>query len=762
MTAQIEALLLENQQLRAEIKTRDVRFRALIDQNADGILVVDQDGGVRFANPAAEELFQIAADQWLDQPFGFPVVPGQATEVDISRGFGAGSTLVAEMRATEVVWEGKPAYVVSLRDISERKRAEDALRASERRYQDLFDSMLNGFALHEIICDEHNQPVDYRFLKVNPAFEKLTGLSAQQVVGRTVREVLPHAVETWIATYGQVALTCQPVHFTQYSAPLERIYEVVAFCPERGRFATIFADVTDRVRAEEALRASEERFRTVVTSTDDVIFTLDREHRHTGVFGRWVQDAGLTPDWFLGRTTGEIFGPEAALPHEAANNRALAGESVVYEWHLPSAEGMVYYQTALSPLRGPDGSVVGLVGVGRNITPLKEAAAELLRSETKFRLLVAESSDAIALTDEEGRVIEWNAAAAQLFGIKPADVIGNYIWDVQMQVAQPEVRTEARYQQLRALTQQALATGQSPILNTIRETELWRSDQAPAVIQTQAFPIPSGSGFMLGSISRDVTEKKRAEEALQAYSNRLEAMVAERTEALEAAHAAMLRQDRLAVLGQLSGGIAHELRQPLAVLRAGAGMLTELLAEEPTDVEELLETAEAIDLQVMACNRIIGTLLDFASPKPPVPQTLDLHQFLAEMLAQANLGGAIQVCTRFEAEPATLVADADQLQLVINNLLHNAAQAMPHGGRLTVATALEPAGEVMVSVADTGVGIDPQDLPQIFEPLFTRKRRGVGLGLALCKLFVEAHNGRIAVQSTPGQGATFTIHLPRQ
>ncbi len=138
-----------------------------------------------------------------------------------------------------------------VQDITARREMETALRESEQRYRILFDGMRSGVALHEIICDDAGQPVDYRFLQVNPAFERLTGLPAETVIGRTVLEVLPDTERHWIDTYGGVALTGEPISFENYSTELDRHFEVSAFCPEPGKFVCVFHDITERVRAKE-------------------------------------------------------------------------------------------------------------------------------------------------------------------------------------------------------------------------------------------------------------------------------------------------------------------------------------------------------------------------------------------------------------------------------------------------------------------------------------------------------------------------------
>ncbi|HSV95662.1 MAG TPA: PAS domain S-box protein [Spirochaetota bacterium] len=137
----------------------------------------------------------------------------------------------------------------------------ETLSRSENDYRMLFESMLNGFALHEIICDEKGVPVDYRFLRVNPAFERLTGLRAADITGKSVLEVLPGTEREWIDRYGAVALTMEPVSFENYHGGVRRHFEVTAFSPEKGQFAVLFNDVTERKLFESKLRESEKKFR---------------------------------------------------------------------------------------------------------------------------------------------------------------------------------------------------------------------------------------------------------------------------------------------------------------------------------------------------------------------------------------------------------------------------------------------------------------------------------------------------------------------
>jgi PAS domain S-box-containing protein len=153
----------------------------------------------------------------------------------------------------------------TIQDITERKLAEEATRQSEEKYRSLFNGMTEGFALHEIICDEQGRPCDYRFLDANPAFERLTGLNRHDIVGRTVRDILPKEDPHWIELYGSVALTGQPAHFESYSQSMERHYEVYAYSPAPRQFAVLFVDITTRRLAEEAVSEHQRRLQSLAS-----------------------------------------------------------------------------------------------------------------------------------------------------------------------------------------------------------------------------------------------------------------------------------------------------------------------------------------------------------------------------------------------------------------------------------------------------------------------------------------------------------------
>ena len=251
---------------------------------------------------------------------------------------------------------------------------------------------------------------------------------------------------------------------------------------------------------------------------------------------------------------------------------------------------------------------------------------------------------------------------------------------------------------------------------------------------------------------------KAAEEAVRAYSEKLEDMVAARTKELQTAQEKLIRQERLALLGQLSGSIAHELRTPLGAIKNAVYLLTMILETPDAQAHEALDI---LAQQIKISEQIINNLLDFARSRQIEKQSVDVNRVLDQTLRRLNVPAGIDVRQDL-ADLPPVSADPGQLGQILGNLLLNAIQAMPDGGQLTLRTYLSSPERVAIAVADTGVGISPENRERLFEPLFTTKSKGIGLGLALVKMLVEAHNGNIQVASTVGQGSTFTVELPVQ
>ncbi len=247
----------------------------------------------------------------------------------------------------------------------------------------------------------------------------------------------------------------------------------------------------------------------------------------------------------------------------------------------------------------------------------------------------------------------------------------------------------------------------------------------------------------------------------------LVAVLSEMGEKITQAQEQLVRREKLATLGQLAGGVAHELRNPLATIKNAAYFL-DMALEEPHP--EVKETLEILGQEVENSAKIITNLLDFARTRLPTRQKVDVNHIVREALSRAAVPDNVEVTTQLDKTLPPILADPDQLGQVFGNLILNAVQAMtlpnptgtPKGGRLNIQSLVSYSKWVAVSFNDTGVGIPPENLDKLFEPLFTTKAKGIGLGLALVKSLVESHRGKVEVQSKLGKGSTFTVSLPIQ
>ncbi len=287
--------------------------------------------------------------------------------------------------------EGRQKTSMIIRDLSE-------IRRMQEDYQALFREMLEGFAVHELICDAQGKPVDYRFLAVNPAFERITGLPAEKILGRTVLEVLPGTESRWIELFGRVALTGEPAFCENYARTLNKYFEVAAFRPALGRFAAIFTDVTERKHAENALQESEERYRRITENMADIVWTADLQLNITYVSPSVERLTGESVEKHLARPLREKHPPESverltALFREEMDKeqdpQADKSRTRLIEVEYYRADGSrVWLAMNLSFIRDADGKAVGIQGVSRDISERKKAQEMIRKNEQRLESLL--------------------------------------------------------------------------------------------------------------------------------------------------------------------------------------------------------------------------------------------------------------------------------------------------------------------------------------------------------------------------------------
>ena len=368
----------------------------------------------------------------------------------------------------------------------------------------------------------------------------------------------------------------------------------------------------------------------------------------------------------------------------------------------------------------------------------KRAEEALQESEDKYRKLFELSSDALFLIEvDTGGILDLNDTALKMYGYSREEALQMKNTDFSAEPAQ---------------TRQAIADQEQQI--PVRYHKKKDGTCFPTDISVAYFKW-FGREVCIATI-RDITERQQAEEELKQYSEKLEEMVEERTEDLHDAQEELVRKEKLATLGQLGGGVAHELRNPLGVISNAVYFLKSSL----TDADDVtVEYLDMISSEISGAVQIINNLLSLTrKEEPQVKETL-VAELVARGLVRRVPPEDVKVSTEISDETLLALADPSQIIQVMGNLLSNAYQAMPDGGDLTIK-AWEEDNNVLISVADTGCGIPEENLEEIFEPLFTTKARGFGFGLSISRDLIGVNNGSIEVESEEGEGSTFTVILP--
>jgi PAS domain S-box-containing protein len=380
----------------------------------------------------------------------------------------------------------------------------------------------------------------------------------------------------------------------------------------------------------------------------------------------------------------------------------------------------------------------------RDIEDRKRWMQELINSETKYRRLYETTHDGIMARNLLGRMIDCNKAYAKMLGYSKKELKNLSIQDLL-----PEKWLDQREK----VVKKVLQTGHSIVF----EREYKRKDNSifPASVRTWRLTDDKRKVVGIWSLVRDISEQKEQQKNLEQHAGMLQNLIDERTSQLKVS-------ERLATIGQTAGMVGHDLRNPLQTI-AGELYLAKIEVESLSEGEpksNLQESLQTIEEQAIYMDKIVSDLQAFVRPIKINKTPINLVEIVEGVISSITIPANISVQTRMDNNFPQLKADPQLVKRVLINLVTNAVQAMPDGGRLTVKSLAYPEGPVFVTVEDTGVGIPEKIKPQIFTPLFTTKPRGQGFGLAVCKRVIEAHGGTICFESQEGKGTKFTIQFP--
>jgi PAS domain S-box-containing protein len=524
------------------------------------------------------------------------------------------------------------------------------------------------------------------------------------------------------------------------------------------------ASELERKQAEEALAQERQHLQILIDNLPDAVYIKDAQGRKTVTNRVDLNNIGRPESEVLGKTDAELFPPEVAAYLEADDHAVLqTGQPVINRQELLiNTRGQhIWLLTSKLPLYDDNGQIIGLVGIGHNITELKQAEDLRREREACLHAILNNSPFLMWLKDTEGHFLAVNEVFAQAAGMTGVnELIGKTDFDIWP----PELAERYRADDQEVMESGRQKTTEEPII-----------DQGVAAwFETFKRPIWDETGQMLGTtgFSLNITERKQAEESLRESHHRLEETLVE----LRRTQDQLVRQERLAAVGQLAAGIAHDFNNILTSI-LGFAELIQMAPDTPAPIRQKLEH---IITPAQKAALLVRQILDFSRKSIRQVQQLELGGFIQQTLGflRHSITDNIRMQVKVEPGKYRLNADPTQLQQALTNLVVNARDAMPEGGRLTIelthrhfgpgqprpdnCTDLTPGEWVALAVTDTGTGIPADVLPHIFEPFFTTKGVGQGTGLGLSQVYgiVRQHGGCIEVSSREGQGTTFTLYLP--
>jgi len=490
-------------------------------------------------------------------------------------------------------------------------------------------------------------------------------------------------------------------------------------------------EIKIRLKVEEELKLVKEFLTALLEHAPIPIVATDRQGSYLLINRAWEDATGLTREAVIGRTTGDIFPPEVAEQVMACNAEVIEGrQAFIFQDRIDSPNGHHLYHTVKFPLFDHLGEVETVGSISIDVTEKTLAEEMLKESEERYRNLVELSTNAIYI-EIDGKYVFSNRAGVKLLGAStPEEIVDREVLDF----IHPEFR-EAESERVRSLREDGLAL-------TAQEEKYIRLDGAVVDVDVAAIPFTFQDRQAILILAQDITERKKLEVELE-------------------------KNERFESIGLLAGGIAHDFNNLLSAI-LGNISLSKLLTPEEAETYHLLSEAENAALRARDLTR---QLLTFARGGAPVKKSATVGELIRETCAFALRGSNVGCIFDIPGQLPTVEVDVGQISQVVQNLIMNADQAMPDGGTITVVCEEVAGGErlppqlklgryVRISVRDTGHGIQADHLKRIFDPYFTTKQKGSGLGLATAFSIIKKHDGGIVAESELGKGSLFQVYLP--
>lgn len=603
-------------------------------------------------------------------------------------------------------------------------------------------------------------------MEANPKAVELIGLSREEILGSVChKSICPSEIGQCPITDLDECIDCCDRQVTTTGGYIT-VVKTVAKITLRGRLHLVesFLDISDRKRTEEALRASEERYRDLLDNANDLVQSVDANGSFVYVNRAWKETLGYTDAEVASLKVFDVICP-SCQEHCSALFREIMGGAAIprVEVKFVARDGRVVDLEGSINCCVVDGKPALTRGIFRDITERKRMEQELQQSEERYRQLVEHAPEAIVV-HRDGKFLYANREAAELFGVEaPEQLVGQQF----LSVIHPDFR------ELITSSMQLLEDPGSVV--PLVEIQVMRLAGGIVDVELVGTSISLEGKPAIQVLLRDITQRKKLEKELEQerdqWQRKLETKVEEKTRHLKDAQAKLIQSEKMATLGEVVSGASHELNNPLAGILSAIQLLRSTALSQPIvpALMDGIDVLENIESATIRCQKIVEDLIRFSTQTRCDFSQMQVNEVLKDSLEAMSdqfIRGGIQVNWHMDSGLPPIEGDFLKLFEMFTNILQNAKNALPDQGLVEITTRLvKKYGQtphVTVCIRDTGSGIPAKNLSKIFDPFFTTKPvgRGPGLGLTVSYGIIKRHGGDVDVRSTLGKGTKVTVTLP--